>query len=285
MTDNWLERTELLLGAEKLEKLRAAHVLVVGLGGVGAYAAEMIVRAGVGRMTVADADTVNPTNINRQLVALHSTVGRPKAEVLAERLRDINPALELHVVDKYIKDEETDLLLDSARFDYAVDAIDTLSPKLALILGALKRGIPLVSSMGAGAKTDPTRLEIEDISRTHHCPLAHMLRKRLHKAGIRSGFKAVFSAEPVREGATILCEEQNKKIQHGHDLLPAGPLRHRLRLGSRPGSDRRAVSGPQQPSRVQENRPNGCRNGFTTIQKRLDPFFEIFRIFDIALIK
>ena len=172
MTDNWLERTELLLGAEKLEKLRAAHVLVVGLGGVGAYAAEMIVRAGVGRMTVADADTVNPTNINRQLVALHSTVGRPKAEVLAERLRDINPALELHVVDKYIKDEETDLLLDSARFDYAVDAIDTLSPKLALILGALKRGIPLVSSMGAGAKTDPTRLEIEDISRTHHCPLA-----------------------------------------------------------------------------------------------------------------
>ena len=143
MTDNWLERTELLLGAEKLEKLRAAHVLVVGLGGVGAYAAEMIVRAGVGRMTVADADTVNPTNINRQLVALHSTVGRPKAEVLAERLRDINPTLELHVVDKYIKDEETDLLLDSARFDYAVDAIDTLSPKLALIKGCLDRGIPL----------------------------------------------------------------------------------------------------------------------------------------------
>ena len=165
---------------------------------------------------------VNPTNINRQLVALHSTVGRPKAEVLAERLRDINPTLELHVVDKYIKDEETDLLLDSARFDYAVDAIDTLSPKLALILGALKRGIPLVSSMGAGAKTDPTRLEIEDISRTHHCPLAHMLRKRLHKAGVRSGFKAVFSAEPVREGATILCEEQNKKSNTGTiSYLPA----------------------------------------------------------------
>ena len=199
MTDNWLERTELLLGAEKLEKLRAAHVLVVGLGGVGAYAAEMIVRAGVGRMTVADADTVNPTNINRQLVALHSTVGRPKAEVLAERLRDINPGLRLTVVRRYIRDEETETLLDEG-FDYVVDAIDTLSPKLALILGALKRGIPLVSSMGAGAKTDPTRLEIEDISRTHHCPLAHMLRKRLHKAGVRSGFKAVFSAEPVREG-------------------------------------------------------------------------------------
>lgn len=222
MTDNWLERTELLLGPENLEKLRTAHVLVVGLGGVGAYAAEMIARAGVGRMTIADADTVNPTNINRQLVALHSTVGRPKAEVLAERLRDINPEIKLQIVSKYIKDEETDLLLDSARFDYVVDAIDTLSPKLALILGALQRSIPLVSSMGAGAKTDPTRLEIEDISRTHHCPLAHMLRKRLHKAGVRTGFKAVFSAEPIREGAMILCEEQNKKSNTGTiSYLPA----------------------------------------------------------------
>ena len=215
MTDNWLERTELLLGAEKLEKLRAAHVLVVGLGGVGAYAAEMIVRAGVGRMTVADADTVNPTNINRQLVALHSTVGRRKAEILAERLRDINPEIELTVVDRYIKDEETDLLLDAAKYDYAVDAIDTLSPKLALIKGALDRSLPLVSSMGAGAKTDPTKMEIADISKTHHCPLAHMLRKRLHKLGIRTGFRAVFSAEPAREGAMILCEEQNKKSNVG----------------------------------------------------------------------
>ena len=128
-THNWLERTELLLGSEKLELLRNAHVLVVGRGGVGAYAAEMIARAGVGRMTVADADTVNATNINRQLVALHSTVGRPKAEVLAERLRDINPGIGLTVVDKYIKDEETYILLDAARYDYVVDAIDTLSPK------------------------------------------------------------------------------------------------------------------------------------------------------------
>ena len=215
MTDNWLERTELLLGAEKLEKLRAAHVLVVGLGGVGAYAAEMIVRAGVGRMTVADADTVNPTNINRQLVALHSTVGRQKAEILAERLRDINPEIELTVVSRYIKDEETDLLLDAAKYDYAVDAIDTLSPKLALIKGALDRSLPLVSSMGAGAKTDPTKMEIADISKTHHCPLAHMLRKRLHKIGVRSGFRAVYSPEPMREGALILCEEQNKKSNVG----------------------------------------------------------------------
>lgn len=215
MDSNWLERTSLLLGDEKLELLRRSNVLVVGLGGVGAYAAEMIARAGVGRMTIADADVVSPTNINRQLIALHSTIGREKSELMAERLRDINPELELTVVNRFIKDYETDALLDSAKFDYVVDAIDTLSPKLALIKGALDRGIPLVSSMGAGAKTDPTRMEICDIARTHHCPLAHMLRKRLHKIGIRTGFHAVFSAEPVREGAMILCEEQNKKSNTG----------------------------------------------------------------------
>ena len=213
--DNWLERTELLLGREKLDRLKQAHVLVVGLGGVGAYAAEMVARAGVGRMTIADADAVSPSNINRQLVALHSTVGRQKADILAERLRDINPEIELEVVNRYIRDEETYRLLDAAPYDYVVDAIDTLSPKLALIAAALERRLPLVSSMGAGAKMDPTKLEIADISKTHHCPLAHMLRKRLHKLGIRSGFRAVFSPEPMREGAMILCEEQNKKSNVG----------------------------------------------------------------------
>ncbi len=212
---NWLERTELLLGEEKLNLLRNANVLVVGVGGVGAYAAEMIVRAGVGRMTIADADKVSESNINRQLVALHSTIGREKCDILAERLKDINPELQLSVVNRFIKDDETDALLDSDQFNYVVDAIDTLSPKLALIKGALDRGIPLVSSMGAGAKTDPTLMEIKDIAKTHHCPLAHMLRKRLHKIGIKRGFWAVFSPEPVREGAMILCEEQNKKSNVG----------------------------------------------------------------------
>lgn len=215
MNDNWLERTELLLSSEKCEILRNSRVLVVGLGGVGAYAAEMIARAGVGRMTIADADTVSPSNINRQLIALHSTVGQPKAELVAQRLRDINPEMELTTVNKYIKDDETYTLLDSAPFDYVVDAIDTLSPKLALIKGCLDRNIRIVSSMGAGAKTDPTKMEITDISKTHHCPLAHMLRKRLHKLGIRKGFKAVFSPEPMREGAMILCDEQNKKSNVG----------------------------------------------------------------------
>ncbi len=212
---NWLERTELLLGEEKLNLLRNANVLVVGVGGVGAYAAEMIVRAGVGRMTIADADKVSESNINRQLVALHSTIGREKCDILAERLKDINPELQLTTVNRFIKDDETDALLDSDKFDYVVDAIDTLSPKLALIKGSLDRGIPLVSSMGAGAKTDPTLMEIKDIAKTHHCPLAHMLRKRLHKIGIKRGFWAVFSPESVREGAMILCEEQNKKSNVG----------------------------------------------------------------------
>lgn len=288
MIPSWLERTELLLGDEKLSRLRDANVLVVGLGGVGAYAAEMIVRAGVGRMTIADADVVAQSNINRQLVALHSTVGRSKTDILAERLRDINPEIELSVVQKYIRDEATWELLDSASdgfrrqggflspgdgfqdgndgfpkdsqdrncglpssegcsrdglpgaassipehsvpgfddgrrqqarsgrgFYFVVDAIDTLSPKAALIKGALDRGIPLVSSMGAGAKTDPAKVEIADISKSHHCPLAHMLRKRLHKWDIRTGFWAVFSPEPIREGAMIEVEETNKKSNVG----------------------------------------------------------------------
>lgn len=215
MDNSWLERTELLLGEEKLTLLRNANVLVVGLGGVGAYAAEMIARAGVGKMTIADADTVSKSNINRQLIALHSTIGQEKSELMAQRLRDINPEIELQVINRFIKDDETDTLLDSQPFDYVVDAIDTLSPKLALIKGALDRNIPLVSSMGAGAKTDPTKMEICDIAKTHHCPLAHMLRKRLHKIGIRTGFQAVFSPEAVREGAMILCNEQNKKSNTG----------------------------------------------------------------------
>lgn len=215
MNNNWLERTSLLLGEHKLQLLQQANILIVGLGGVGAYAAEMIARAGVSRMTIADADTVSESNINRQLIALHSTIGRQKAELVAERLRDINPDIELTIVNRFIKDDETDTLLDSDKFDYIVDAIDTLSPKLALIKGALDRNIPLVSSMGAGAKTDPTKMEICDIAKTHHCPLAHMLRKRLHKIGIRSGFQAVFSPEPVHEGAMILCNEQNKKSNTG----------------------------------------------------------------------
>lgn len=219
---SWQERTELLLGEEKLKLITGAHVLVVGLGGVGAYATEMLARAGVGELTIADADTVSESNINRQLIALHSTIGRDKTDVLAERLRDINPNIILHVHTEYIRDEKTYELLDAAQYDYVIDCIDTLSPKVNLIAGALERGIPLVSSMGAGAKTDPTKIEVADIGKSHHCPLAHMLRKRLHKLGIRSGFWAVFSPEPVREGSMIIAEETNKKSNVGSiSYIPA----------------------------------------------------------------
>lgn len=208
-------RTELLLGNEKLSLLQNANVLVVGLGGVGGYAAEMIARASVGKMTIVDADVVGDSNINRQLVALHSTIGQPKAQVLAERLRDINPKIELQVVEQFLQSEDITKILDQSKYDYIVDAIDTLTPKMELISQALERSIPLVSSMGAGSKLDPTKIEIADISKTHHCPLAHMLRKRLHKIGIRKGFLAVFSAEPPIEGTMILCNEQNKKSNVG----------------------------------------------------------------------
>ena len=186
---NWNERTLLLIGEENYKKLEKAHVLVVGLGGVGAYAAEMICRAGVGEMTIVDADVISPSNRNRQLPALESTHGLLKSDVMQSRLLDINPKIKLNVIDKYIKDEETDILLDSAKFDFVVDCIDTLAPKVNLIKKTLDRKIPLVSSMGAGAKTDPTKIEIKDISKSHHCPLAHMLRKRLGKLGIKKDSK------------------------------------------------------------------------------------------------
>jgi tRNA A37 threonylcarbamoyladenosine dehydratase len=213
---NWNERTLLLIGEENYKKLEKAHVLVVGLGGVGAYAAEMICRAGVGEMTIVDADVISPSNRNRQLPALESTHGLLKSEVMQTRLLDINPKVKLNVIAKYIKDDETDILLDSAKFDFVVDCIDTLAPKVNLIKKTLDRKIPLVSSMGAGAKTDPTKIEIKDISKSHHCPLAHMLRKRLGKLGIKKGFQVVFSSELARPEAVILVEnEQNKKSTVG----------------------------------------------------------------------
>lgn len=216
MIRRWSERTEQLVKSKKMRELRAANVLVVGLGGVGAYAAEMIARAGVEQMTIVDADKIAISNINRQLIALHSTVGQSKAEVLAFRLLDINPKLQLVVIEKYIKDEQTAELFEKCEpFDFVVDAIDTLSPKVNLILECLKRKIPLVSSMGAGAKFDPTRIEVADIGKTHHCPLAHMLRKRLHKNGVHSGFWAVFSAEEPRRESIEICEEENKKSSVG----------------------------------------------------------------------
>ncbi|WP_308777048.1 tRNA threonylcarbamoyladenosine dehydratase [uncultured Bacteroides sp.] len=213
---SWQQRTELLLGEEKMERLRKSHVLVVGLGGVGAYAAEMICRAGVGKMTIVDADTVQPSNINRQLPATHSVIGRLKAEVLAERFKDINPDLELKVLPVYLKDEAIPELLDSDRFDFVVDAIDTVAPKCYLIYYALQRKLKIISSMGAGAKKDITQVRFADLWETYHCGLSKAVRKRLQKMGMKRKLPVVFSTEQADEHAVVLIDnEQNKKSTTG----------------------------------------------------------------------
>ena len=215
MSDNWLERSTLLLGNEKLEYLKSLTIAVVGLGGVGAYAAEMLARAGVGSMIILDADNINPSNKNRQLLALESTMGQSKAQLMYNRLMDINPSLKITVIKEFLTQENVDEILSHRPIDYIVDAIDTLSPKIALIQFALRNSIKIVSSMGAGAKTDATKIKIKDISKSFNCPLAYMLRKRLRKVGISKGFNVVFSEELPDEDAIIAVEEQNKKSMVG----------------------------------------------------------------------
>jgi tRNA A37 threonylcarbamoyladenosine dehydratase len=207
---DWLSRTELLLGADGLNKLKTSHVLIVGLGGVGGYAAEMICRAGVGKMTIVDGDTIHTTNRNRQLLALGSTEGKAKAIVMAERLKDINPGLDVTVINEYIRDERMTEILDLG-FSYAVDAIDTLSPKVFLIYHAVMKKIPVVSSMGAGGKFDPTKIEIGDISETTDCSLARILRKRLHRLGIRDGVTAVYSSEAIDKSKVVPATGEKNK--------------------------------------------------------------------------
>lgn len=213
--ENWLNRTELLIGEEKLERLKKSHVLVAGLGGVGAYAAEQLCRAGVGEMTIIDGDVVELTNKNRQLPALDSTMGIAKAELMAARFRDINPDIKLHVINDFIRDERMIEILDMHPYDYVVDAIDTLAPKIFLIYHSIQKGLPVVSSMGSGGKLDPSKIEVSDISKSYNCKLARMLRKRLHHLGVYKGVKVVFSSEFTDPSAVILSEGQNKKSNVG----------------------------------------------------------------------
>lgn len=222
MEEHWQSRTEMLLGVEALERLRGSCVLLAGLGGVGAFAAEMLARAGVGRMVLVDHDCVSETNRNRQLLALESTVGKLKTEVMAARLHDINSQIEIEAIHLYIDEHTAPELLLNRHVDAIVDAIDTLSPKIALICAAMARGIPLVSSMGAGAKRNATMVQLSDISKSYNCPLAFMLRKRLRKMGISKGFQAVFSTEIPDIKAIIPIDERNKKSQVGTiSYLPA----------------------------------------------------------------
>lgn len=220
---HWLQRTRLLVGEDPLAKLHTKHVLVVGLGGVGSFAAEFVARAGVGKMTIIDGDVVDPTNRNRQLPALASTHGISKATWMAERLRDINPEIELTVIQEFMQPDAMEKLLESTAFDYVMDCIDSITPKLFLIATAYRIGYPLVSSMGAGGKMDPTQLHVTDISKTYNCTMARYVRKRLHKMGIRKGFKAVFSTEQVHDDSLMLTDGSNfKRSAYGTiSYLPA----------------------------------------------------------------
>lgn len=206
-----MSRTVQLIGEEHAAVLQKSHVLIAGLGGVGAMAAEMLVRTGIGRMTLVDNDSVNSSNINRQLPALHSTIGHSKVKVMEERLRDINPDLEISCIHSYIEESSLDNIL-SEPYDFVVDAIDTLTPKILLIEQVIRRNIPLVSSMGSGGKTNPAKIDITDFKKTYNCKLAYLLRKKLRKMGISGGFKAVFSTELVDKNTLKLTEnEPNKK--------------------------------------------------------------------------
>ena len=201
MTDNWLQRGTLLLGEEKQERLAQAHLLIVGLGGVGSWAAEMLCRAGAGAMTIIDADVVDVTNINRQMPALASTVGQPKCDVVAERLRAINPDVRITVKQMFITPENVPTLLDEGGFDFVVDAIDTLDPKGALIRGCWERDIKIISSMGAGAKCNLADIRCGDLWKSEHCTLAKNVRRLLRDARGKHKLPVIFSAEEPRRDA------------------------------------------------------------------------------------
>ena len=211
--EDFRERTILQTGEEGMALLSSSRVAVIGLGGVGAMAAEMIARAGVGKIIIADSDVYSITNKNRQIAAFDSTIGRKKTEVIRERLLDINPDIQITVIDEYLTGENIPSLIPEA--DFVIDAIDTMSPKIALIKFCMDNKIPLVSSMGAGAKWDATKVRIADISKSFNCPLAYMLRKRLRKVGISKGFKAVFSEEWPEREAIVPFEERNHKSRAG----------------------------------------------------------------------
>lgn len=212
---DWTQRTIQLVGNDTYEALRSAHVLVAGLGGVGSMAAEMLARTGVGTITIVDNDIVQPSNINRQVVALHSTVGKQKTAVMQHRLKDINPEIHVRPVNQYINSDTVDGIL-SEDFNFVVDAIDTLTPKIDFIEQAVKRGYNLTSSMGSGGKTDPSKIGVTDFGKTYNCRLAYILRKKLRKRGIEGGFPVVFSTELTDK--RLLAEatgEPNKKSVPG----------------------------------------------------------------------
>lgn len=199
---NQFERTELLIGEEAVKKLKNAHVAVFGIGGVGGYATEALARSGVGELTIVDKDKVDVTNINRQIIALHSTINKPKVAVMEERLKDINPDIKVNAKELFFLPDTADQF-DFEEYDYIVDAVDTVTAKLAIIEKAHKAGTPVISAMGAGNKLDPSKFEVTDISKTSVCPLARVMRKEL-KARVINHLKVVYSTEePKQRSETV----------------------------------------------------------------------------------
>jgi len=212
---DWLSRTALLTGKEALEHLSTRHVIVVGLGGIGSYAAEMLVRAGIGKVTLVDGDIIDRTNRNRQLPALFSTEGMSKVQWMYKRLLDVNPEVEIIPMEQFILPDSISTLLAS-RPDYVIDAIDSVTPKVALLELCHTNKIPIIANMGAGGKLDPLRVHVADISRSHTCKLARVIRQRLKHLGIRKGIKVVFSDEPVIESSVQVTDGSNfKKSYYG----------------------------------------------------------------------
>lgn len=201
MADNWLQRGELLLGEEKQRRLGGAHILVVGLGGVGSWAAEMLCRAGVGAFTIIDADVVDVTNINRQMPALASTVGKPKCDVVAERMRAINPSVNVCVKQMFIDVDNVLPLIKEGGIDFVVDAIDTLEPKGALIRACWENDVKIISSMGAGAKANLADIRIGDLWKSEHCTLAKNVRRLLRDWRGKYKLPVVYSNEQPRKDA------------------------------------------------------------------------------------
>ena len=218
----WLSRTSLLIGEDALRHLTKQHVMVVGLGGVGSFAAEFIARSGIGKMTIIDGDVVDPTNRNRQLPALSTNHGQSKASIMAERLNAINPEISLNVVSSFVNPEMVQEQL-GLEPDFVIDAIDSITPKVTFLKLAYERKVKLVSSMGAGAKLDPTQLQVVDISKTYNCPFAQQVRKNLKTHGIYSGIKVVFSPEkPIKESLMLTDGKNFKKSAYGTiSYLPA----------------------------------------------------------------
>lgn len=221
--DDWKQRTELLLGSGGVATLSRSRVLVVGVGGVGAYAVEMLARAGVGKLDIVDGDNVGVTNVNRQLPALHSTVGQPKVEVMCRRIADINPEAEVKAINCFITEDSVRMLLNGGNYDFVVDAIDSVAPKVALIKHCLASGLRIISSMGAGGRIDASKVRYADLWETYNDGLAKVVRTRLKAEGIRRKLPVVWSEEMPEKAAVMLTDEiANKRSSYGTvSYLPA----------------------------------------------------------------